>query len=73
MDNANTTEEIPAAEYRRAARKARAYIRRNYPAYKDRINSVSGSPRGKFIIAWIALSPHDLHKVYVSTGYRVQQ
>jgi Holliday junction resolvase RusA-like endonuclease len=73
MDDTSITDEIPAEEYRRAERKVRAYIRRNYPAYKDRIHSISHSPRGKFVIAWIALTPYDLHKVYVPTGYRGKQ
>jgi Holliday junction resolvase RusA-like endonuclease len=73
MEDTRITNEIPAEEYRRAERKARAYVRRNYPAYKDRIVSITHSPRGKFVIAWIALSPHDFHKVYVPTGYRGQQ
>ena len=60
--------EIPASEYRGAERKARAYIRRNYPAYKDRIVSIGGSPRAKFLMVYIALSPYDFHKVYVPTG-----
>ena len=62
------TEDIPQSEYRKAERKARAYIGRNYPAYKDRIVSIGGSPRGKFLMVYIAVSPHDLHKVHVPTG-----
>jgi hypothetical protein len=67
-DYMGTTEHIPPSEYRQAERKARAYIRRNYPAYKDRIASIGGSPRGKFLTVYIVLGPHDMHKVYVPTG-----
>jgi hypothetical protein len=62
--------EIPAAEYRRAERVARAYIRRNYPAYAKNIVSIGGSPRGKFLRVYIALCPHDFHKVYVPISQR---
>jgi hypothetical protein len=64
----NDASAIQPAEYKRAERRARAYIRRNYPAYAERIVSVGGSPRGKFLMVYIALSPRDVHKVYVPTG-----
>jgi hypothetical protein len=63
-------EEIPAEEYRRAKRKAKYYIRYHYPAYKDKIVSIGGCPRGKFLMVYIALSPYDNHKVYVPTVKR---
>jgi hypothetical protein len=64
----NEPSEIPPAEYKRAKRRARAYIRRHYPAYINRIVSFGGSPRGQFILVFIALSPYDVHKVRVPNG-----
>ena len=55
----DTTDAIPAAEYERAERIARAYITDNYPAYKDRITSIGGSPRGKFLMVYISLGPDE--------------
>jgi hypothetical protein len=63
-----TIEDIPPSEYRQAERKARNYIRRHYPAYKDKIVSIGGSPRGQFLMVYIALGPCDTHKVHVPTG-----
>jgi hypothetical protein len=64
--------EIPAAEYRRAERLARTYIHRNYPAYKDNIVSIGGSPRGKFLLVYVAISADDAHKVYVPISQPTQ-
>ena len=62
-------QEISARIGRITGRGLAGNIRRHYPAYADRIISIGGSPRGKFLRVYIALSDHgDTHKVYVPTG-----